>query len=555
MPRVPQYQTGQVDQAALPNARQSSVASPELFAGINGSKALGDLGEGLSRASVAGLKIVSDLQDKEDTAVLTGLESELLNRTTQFKLDASQKKGLNATNLAQEADDYWESTSTELLDMAKNDRQKAALTRIIQKHQPSFRGSIGSHVVQELNNAQESGFKASLETFQSSAAADPTTAADMKARINTTLDAWSSVKGWDAQTKERAKTEELTKMHMGVIGSLEAAGEIDAAKAYYYTNKKEIDGKEQIRIENALTKSGMEKKSQEAVDALMAMEMSEPEALDYIEKNYSGEEEKQIKQEFKMRRADLYSAAIKIQNENNDKAWDIYGKTGSLRNIPREVRDGMDPKMWITLRDKAQNDADAKLGNGDGFAKNGDPDLYSQLRYAAMDDPQKFAEVDMRQYITKLNKSMYESLLDIQAAAKKGDTAKLGEVRTVDGQINASLAPFKSMKSSEKQIIEDRIRKAVDDEQQALGKKLNADERQKIIDRQIMEGEVVTGKWFKPDVNVMFYEVVGTPDENKFVPFIPSAEKDKIKEALTRAKRPVTDAEIMKLYKQKMGIK
>jgi len=276
----------------------------------------------------------------------------------------------------------------------------------------------------------------------------------------------------------------------------------------------------------------MEKKSQEAVDALMAMEMSEPEALDYIEKNYSGEEEKQIKQEFKMRRADLYSASIKIQNENNDKAWDIYGKTGSLRNIPREVRDNMDPKMWITLRDKAQNDADAKLGNGDGFAKNGDPDLYSQLRYAAMDDPQKFAEVDMRQYITKLNKSMYESLLDIQAAAKKGDTAKLGEVRTIDTQLTASLAPFKTMKQSEKYIIQDRIRIAIDAEQQALGKKLNADERQKIIDRQIMEGEVVTGKWFKPDVNVMFYEVVGTPDENKFVPFIPSAVKSKIKERL-----------------------
>lgn len=554
MPRVPTYQTGQVDEVALPNARQSSIASPELFVGMSGAKNITDIGQGLSVIGAAGMRYAANLQEKEDTAAITTLEADLLNRTTQYKLEAQKRQGLNVNGLPIEADDWYQKTVDELAQNTTNDRQKQAFGLIARKHQPGFRSSIGSYTAQQLEKAQESGFKSGLETFQSSAAADPKVAADMRARTISSIDAYAKIKGFDEETRERAKVEELTKLHMGVIGALEASGDVDAAKAYFYSNKKEIDGSSQVKIENALTKSGMEKKVQEAADAIMAMQMPDQEAYAYIEKNYAGEEEKQLKQEFKMRRADLYTAQVRVQAENNDKAWEIYGRTGRLSAIPRDVRDNMDQKMWITLRDKAQNDADAKLGNGDGFPKVGDPKLYSDLRYAAMDDPERFANVDLRQYINKLNKSNYESLLDIQAAAKKKDDVKISEVRTVDGQIGSSLAPFKGLKSSDKVIIEDRLRQQIDAEQKAAGKKFNADERQKIIDRMLIEGEVASGAWYKPDVNVQFYEVVGTPDENKFVPFIPKDERAKIEDALKRNSQPVTDDTVMRLYKKKMGI-
>jgi hypothetical protein len=102
-------------------------------------------------------------------------------------------------------------------------------------------------------------------------------------------------------------------------------------------------------------------------------------------------------------------------------------------------------------------------------------------------------------------------------------------------------------------VLEDKIRKQIDIEQQTLGKKFNADERQKVIDRMLIKGEVDTGGLYSP--NKTFYEVVGTPDEAKFVPFIPKDERAKIVEALQRNGKPVNDKEILNLYKKKQGIK
>lgn len=554
MPRVPTYQTGQVDPAALPQVRQSSIASPELFTEISGGANLVRAGTGVANAGIAGLKFAADLQEKEDIAVVKKAESEWLSEVSQFELEAKQKQGLNAASLPTVADEFWGKSQEKYIGNM-TDRQKRAFGLITQKHAPAFRNGIATHSAAQINKAQEDSFKSSLETFQSRAALNPATADQMRQETITTLQAWGKIKGLDKQTLDRAITEELTKLHVGVISSYENLQDTDSMKSYFYAHRKEMDGQTAMKIENLINKAGIEKEAQDAADAIMAMEMSDQEAYAYIEKNYSGEREKQIKQEIRQRRADITVATNRIQAENNDKAWDIYNKTGSTKNIPQSVRDAMDPKMLATLKDKEANDIKAKLGDGDGFPKNGDPDLYSQLRYAAMDNPKAFADLDMRQYISKLSKTQYEALLDIQAAAKKGDDAKIGEVRTIDGQINATMTNVKGLSKDDKYRLEDKIRAAVDAEQKALGKKLSADERQKIIDRHVMQGEVVQGKWFKPDRNVLFYEVVGTPDESKFVPFIPDDEKAKIKAALQRAKRPVNDAEIMKLYKQKMGIK
>jgi hypothetical protein len=214
----------------------------------------------------------------------------------------------------------------------------------------------------------------------------------------------------------------------------------------------------------------------------------------------------------------------------------------------------MDPKQWVSLKDKAMADAEAKLGKGDGYAKNSDIKLYTELRQQAMNDPKAFGEINMLQHASKLNKTNYEALLDIQSSIKKGDTGKVAEVRSLDTQISASIASL-NFDTEKKSVFKDRVSAEIDNLQQGTGKKLNADERQKVIDKFLIQGEVESGSFFKPDKNRRYYEVAGTPDAGMFsVSEIPKAERQKIEASLTRNGIKVTEAEVLRLYKLKMGL-
>lgn len=389
--------------------------------------------------------------------------------------------------------------------------------------------------------------------MQSRAAANPETAAQMREEIIRTTDAWNTIKGADSATRERARVTELTNLHTNVIASM-VDKDHDSAMGYFFTHKKEMDGKTALKIEADLNKTGMEKKVQTEADTIVAMKLDDTQALRYIEENYSGAVEKELKQEYKMRSADNYSAIQKAQVTAGDEAWKIYGSTGSLRNIPREVKDKMDPKQWIQLKDKALADADAKLGKGDGYAKNSDIKVYTELRQQAMNDPKSFASVNMLQYATKLNKTNYESLLDIQSSISKGDTTKIAEVRSLDTQVSASIASL-NFDAEKKSVFKDRVSAEIDNLQQGTGKKLNAEERQKVIDKFLIEGEVESGSFFKPDRNKRYYEVAGTGEAEKFsINEIPKTERQKIESALTKNGKKVTDAEVTRLYKLKMGL-
>jgi hypothetical protein len=212
----------------------------------------------------------------------------------------------------------------------------------------------------------------------------------------------------------------------------------------------------------------------------------------------------------------------------------------------------MDPKQWIQLKDKALADADAKLGKGDGYAKNSDIKLYTELRQQAMNDPNGFAGVNMLQYATKLNKTNYEGLLDIQSSIKKGDTTKIAEVRSLDTQVSASISSL-NFDAEKKSVFKDRVSAEIDNLQQGTGKKLNAEERQKVIDKFLIEGEVPSKYWGTTTKKA--FEVYGTADAGKFsVSEIPEAERKKIIKALTIRNKKITEEEIAKQYKETMGL-
>src|SRR3972149_4140277 len=118
---------------------------------------------------------------------------------------------------------------------------------------------------------------------------------------------------------------------------------------------------------------------------------------------------------------------------------------------------------------------------------------------------------------------------------------------TLDSQVSVSIAETGIKDKNNKVIAEGKIREAIDAEARIQGKELNADARQKIIDRMLISGEVVKGEWYDKDTRL--YKVIGTEDAAKFVPDIPKDERAKIKAAIIADKKPVTEVEIMRRYK------
>ena len=98
------------------------------------------------------------------------------------------------------------------------------------------------------------------------------------------------------------------------------------------------------------------------------------------------------------------------------------------------------------------------------------------------------------------------------------------------------------------------VTNAIDQEEARVGKPLGYTERQGVIDRMMIDGKVSGAGFLGFGGGKHFYEVAGTPDAEKFAPKIPDLERKTIEAALTRAGRPVTTEEVVRLYKKKNGL-
>lgn len=179
---------------------------------------------------------------------------------------------------------------------------------------------------------------------------------------------------------------------------------------------------------------------------------------------------------------------------------------------------------------------------------------YARLRAMALDQPAKFATMDLTLAFPKLGNSERETLLDLQAKVKNPDDLK--DVATLSQQLSNThdLMKWRGDGNAEKRgRFDQTVTNAIRAEEKRVGKKLDYDGRQKIIDRMLIEGEVVTGSWWRNDPDKRMFEVVGTEDEARFQVTVPKGEREKIEGALRRAGKPVTDETVRGLYLQKIG--
>ena len=542
MPTVPTYDQPQESTRAAPLPQMSPAA-----AGTTGRQT-SEFGQALGRASGDFTRIALDMQERENADRILRTEAMLKEAETQFHTSLAERRGQNAWGVTQEATKWWDENSRKLADQLDNDAQRRAFDQMVLRRRGESIGYVSRYEAgqrqQSLTDAAQASIQGSIDSA-AAAHADPQIVETNRAQVQRNVQALAKLQGWAPEAAQLALSEELTKFHSGVLLA-KIDEDPDGARDYYAAHKDEIAGGARPQIEKALRVGTLRSLSQSASEEIMAKGLSESEAVKFARENYTGDEEDAVVARIKERYTERQQLREQSQRNAADQAWGILARSKNLDQVPAHVIAAMDGRDLIALRREAQN-----MRNGDEVKT--DWGTYYDLRQQARSNPSQFARTDLRRYFDKLAPGARETLIDMQGQIASG---KAHEVTTFGQQLDTAhnVMGFDAGDREKKGQFDAAVTNAINAEQARLGKPLTWDERQKIIDRMAVQGEVVTGQWWKNDRNVRAYEISDTEDTGRFVPTIPKAERQKIESALRRKGRPVTDAEVLRLYKQKMGL-
>lgn len=339
MPQVPTYDTPQVSSQALPGFRQSSVASPQLFAaGAEEQKAMG---RSMLQAGDQLGAVAAKIQEKENADSIFRAETALKDDYLKFEQSVRERKGQNAWGVTTEAEKWFEDQVKKHSENLTNDVQKRYFTQSATKLRQSAMGSIATHESNERSRSLEESASATIVTSINQAAsfaadgkvdAIPSVKSDVQKRVQVL----AQLNGWSPERKQAEEEKHLTNLHQQVIQSL-SVNDPKGAKAYYEANKAEINGSARDGIERVVKEGALRETAQTAADDIMAKNLPLDKALSEVRGKYSGDEEDEIARRIKERYSEAESAKALAVKQNADTAWKAITSGGGRKSIRPEV--------------------------------------------------------------------------------------------------------------------------------------------------------------------------------------------------------------------------
>jgi hypothetical protein len=508
MPRVPTYNAPQVETRALPGVRQSSIASPSLLGA--GAEQQIAAGQGLLQAGTGIANAAVQAQERENIEKVQAADAAYKERLLEWKLSAANKyQGVNADAMLGDFQQWHDKQSKELDQGFGNDAQRHVFTGLARKNYNLARADFGQLVLSEKSKTQAAALDATLrnEINLAAIAGSDEEVAVRKRSIVANVNAFGAAKGWDEATTIQKRGQALTKLHLNRVQNI-VDKDHEAAMAYFEANKGEIDGADQAEVHK------------------------------YIQASVERKESKQLRDE-----ARLHASQARTERAAADQAWGILAKTGDLDAVPAAVIARMDGRARFSLLGEAK-----RLASGEFVAT--DWGTYTELRNMAANDPERFQRQDLRSYYDKLNPKEREGLLDLQGKTSKAPD----EVATLSQQLTNAhrLLGLRDGMVEKKGQFDAAAFRAINAEQKRVGKDLSFDERQKVIDRLMLDGEI-KGAWFGGTKNKN-YQVQGTADADKWQPKIGKDERVRIEAALKRNGEPVTEENINNLFRRRYGL-
>lgn len=337
MPVVPTYNRPTVATAALPNVRQSSVASPEVLGG--GADNLTRAGQGLQKAGADFSKIANAIQERDNADRVMRAETALKSAATAFHTDLENRKGQNAWGATQDANKWWDDAPKKYGAELTNDAQRLAFDQLAIRQRANSVAWASSYEAKQRRKSLLDSATASIASSIDSAAAAPDDQATIdlnRQRIASTLKTTGHLEGWTPEIAQIKLADNLTMLHKKVI---EAKLEHDpqAADQYYLDNKDEINGADRPVIEAKIRQASTLGDAQKAADKIVASGGTASEQLQAARDIKDPDTRNKAVLLVKQRQAESKSNLETDQKTALDDTWHIVANGGDFNAIPQHI--------------------------------------------------------------------------------------------------------------------------------------------------------------------------------------------------------------------------
>ena len=549
MPKVPQAQQGQVQEARISIPRSSIGVSREATGGGAASSSFG-----------AVQKIFQEEKRKADevaaldaTSKLAEAESLLMNDPESGALN---QRGKNAFALGESVNQSFDKSVSDIEKNLTSPEQIDSFRKAVASTKSNMNNRLRAHVSRERVNYDNTVTDTFLKNETNAAAENFNNPERVQQAVELQKAAIADHgkrNGLPPDAVKLQQIETVSKTHSTVITKMLADDQTDSAKKYFKANKKEFTGNDYATIEKDIETAALRGDSQKASDQIMASSGTLSQGLDEARKiedpKLRDETVRRVKQRFEEQ-----ATAQRIDDENN------YRSVSDLAKQVRSV-DQIPPNQWNRLSLDQQTRLANHLKNlrrGMTPPKNSET-YYDQMTLASA-NPRAFMQKNLLEDQDKIDESQLSQLIKMQTSMRQGKGLKDQELKgfeTKNQVLEGLLAEMdvnpksKSKDDREKTV---RFRQALDDrvlqfEQENKRKPNNKEIRQLGEELQL---QVVTDRGVFWDTKKRVFEL--DPKDAPSIEYgdIPDTEVAKIKEAIKRRGIDPTDEQVMQLYKAKV---
>ncbi len=525
MPRVPTYDNFTAMPSTLPQVRVQAQDMPDVAGQQlqNTGRALGQAGSELSRIALDAAREANQVRvnDAMNRAVQAKLkltydpDGGFVHLKGDAALTRPDGKGLDA-----EYGDRFKQQLDAIEQGLGNDAQRMAFRQQAGQLATQFQGSLTTHVAKEFGDYQVSVQQGTISTAQQQMAlawGDAEAVTQSQGAIKAAVAEQGRIRGWSGQQTQAAMVEALSPGHVAVVASAIDAGKLDYAREYMKQVGAELTPGARLQLTKTLDAGDFEMRTQGYTEQFLGQAKGDAAAaLALAREKLTGKEEDAVVNRIKTFDAEQSALRERAQRTAADTAWK-YVAAG--KSPPASVMAALDGRDEVAIRKALQGDREGK-------SVKTDPNVYYALTQAAVNDP-NFKSEDLRRYLDRLSPTDFKHFVDLQA--KRDKPGELEQVTTVAQQKDAVIKSLQ-LKGEKAGVFMQQADRALFAAQQEKGRALDQAERQKVLDRLVMEGTVPGRVFGTNDRRAFEAAAEGRP----FTPKFSDADRRKAEAALQR---------------------
>lgn len=417
MPVIPTYDGPQLKQAALDGGFQQA---PDVSSGgLAFAKGLDDVGKAIDKIDL-------------ENATTQAQEAELKIRQAWYATDTElrQKYSGNKIGEYQKAVDTWWKDAPQKFGGELSPRAQMLASKSLISAQDSAMRTSFTYASAERNRVAEAGHLALKQTVVQDALTalkdgNQKAVTDAVTSIKDNNAAWANLRNMSAQELAAQNVKDLTVLHTNVISQLVDKDPMGARQYWKDLDKKtEFDGSKIDEVDKLLKIGTVKMQVQDFAEEVRNKGMNEVDALAAARAKFKGEEQDVAVAEIKTRFNEDEAFKARQARVLSDKAWGYLANKPSMSAVPSALLmelNKLAPKEQAHMQDWVQ--AKARQAKADAEGRN-DPNEFGRYygyRVMAMEDPQKFANLDLTKAQPYISKSQLNHLVEIQSGISRSD--------------------------------------------------------------------------------------------------------------------------------------